>query len=73
MFLIVVEAGFSQIQSQIMNTLMKLLNVAVYAQIFENRKMCEVDPSRLLDGDNLESNLVSCYRCCSHSVYCYLF
>ena len=71
MFLIVVEAGFSQIRSQIMNILMKL---AVYAQIFENRKMlCEVDPSRLSDGDNLESNLVSCYRCCSHSVYCYLF
>ena len=29
-------------------------------QIFESRKNCEVDPSKLSDNDNLESNLVSC-------------
>ena len=32
---------------------------AVWIQIFESRKNCEVDPSRLTDNDNLESNLVS--------------
>lgn len=41
----------------------------IHTQIFESRKVCEVDPSKLSDGDNLESNLVSYYYRHSCSVF----